>query len=77
MGRQGQDVESAMLRFLQTFVRDNGYPPIYDEIREAVGLSSRSHVLYYLNMLEEQGLIERTPRAPRSLRLVESLVSER
>jgi repressor LexA len=55
---------------VEAFVDGNGYPPTYDEIREAVGLSSKSHVGYYLRALEEDGLIERTPRTPRGLRLV-------
>jgi repressor LexA len=59
-----------ILGFVGAFLNDNGYPPTYDEIREAVGLSSKSHVDYYLQALEEDGLIERIPRTPRGLRLV-------
>lgn len=59
-----------VLEFVEAFMGDHGYPPTYDEIREAVGLSSKSHVNYYLDALEEDGLIERTPRTPRGLRLV-------
>ena len=70
MGVQGQDLCSDVLRFVGDFVRDNGYAPTYDEIRASVGLSSKSHVKYYLTLLEGEGLIERTPHAPRSLRLV-------
>ena len=70
MGVRNGDRCSKVLRFLEAYVQDNGYPPTYDEIRESVGLSSKSHVLYYLSALEGQGVIERTPRAPRSLRLV-------
>ena len=70
MGVQGHDLCGEVLRFVGDFVRDNGYAPTYDEIRASVGLSSKSHVKYYLTLLEGEGLIERTPRAPRSLRLV-------
>lgn len=70
MGVRNGDRCGKVLRFLEAYVQDNGYPPTYDEIRESVGLSSKSHVLYYLSALEGQGAIERTPRAPRSLRLV-------
>jgi len=65
-----RDLRAEMLSFLEAFVEENGYPPTYDEIRSAVGLSSRSHVLHYLRDLEEQGLIEHNARRPRSLRLV-------
>jgi repressor LexA len=35
-----------------------------------VGLSSRSHVNYYLAVLQADGLVERRPRTPRGLRLL-------
>ena len=70
MARQGERFRSKVLRFVEVFVGENGYPPTYDEIRESVGLSSKSHVDYYLDALEEDGLIERIPRTPRGLRLV-------
>jgi repressor LexA len=63
-------LQEQVLVFLRQFVNQHGYPPTYEEIREAVGLSSKSHVSYYLAALEQLGLIERTPRAPRSLRLL-------
>ena len=70
MGRQQRRVRDQVLEFVESFVDGNGYPPTYDEIRESVGLSSKSHVDYYLHSLEEAGLIERRPRTPRGLRLV-------
>jgi repressor LexA len=70
VGRQRKRLREDVLEYVVAFVGDNGYPPTYDEIREAVGLSSKSHVDYYLHALEEDGLIERTPRTPRGLRLV-------
>ncbi len=70
MVSQRQDFRREVLRFVEGFVKENGYPPTYDEIRESVGLSSKSHVDYYLDALEEDGLIERSPRTPRGLRLV-------
>jgi len=70
VSRQRKRLREDVLEYVQAFVGDNGYPPTYDEIREAVGLSSKSHVNYYLQALEDEGLIERTPRTPRGLRLV-------
>ena len=57
MGVQGQDLRGEVLRFVGEFVRDYGYAPTYDEIRASVGLSSKSHVKYYLTLLEGEGLI--------------------
>jgi repressor LexA len=59
-----------VLSFVTSYFDGNGYPPTYEEIREAVGLSSRSHVAYYVQALEEGGLVERSARSPRSLRPV-------
>jgi repressor LexA len=70
MGKRRKSLGDEVLEFVEAFVSDNGYPPTYDEIKDAVGLSSKSHVDYYLQALEEDGLIERTPRTPRGLRLV-------
>jgi repressor LexA len=71
MAKQHSGHRSEILRFLAAYLDDNGYPPTYDEIKTAVGLSSKSHVNYYLQALEEEGLIERTPYTPRGLRLVD------
>jgi repressor LexA len=70
MGKHRKNLRSEVLEFMQSFVDDNGYPPTFEEIMEAVGLSSKSHVDYYLVALEEAGAIERTPRTPRGLRLI-------
>lgn len=70
MARQRRDYRSEVLAFLQNYVAENGYPPTCDEIRQSVGLSSKSHVRYYLDVLVQEGLIERMPRTPRGLRLV-------
>jgi repressor LexA len=65
-----KSLRDRVLEFVEAFLAENGYPPTYDEIKAAVGLSSKSHVNYYLQALEKEGLIERTPHTPRGLRLV-------
>jgi len=67
-----RDYRGEVLGFVERFVTDNGYPPTMDEIRESVGLCSKSHVGYYLDVLEEEGLVKRKPRTPRGLRLIGS-----
>jgi repressor LexA len=42
--------------------------PSLREIGEAVGLASTSNVSYHLSVLEEQGLVSREPRRPRTAR---------
>lgn len=70
MGIKKENLRDKVLAFVEQFLADYGYPPTYDEIREAVGLSSKSHVNYYLELLEADGLLERVPNTPRGLRLV-------
>lgn len=66
----GKRQKATVLKFVEQFLEENGYPPTYDEIKEGVGLSSKSHAMYYLKALEKDGLVERTPHSPRGLRLV-------
>jgi repressor LexA len=70
MGMRQQQRQKDVFDFVRSFLEENGFPPTYEEIRLAVGLSSRSHVHYYLCDLEQSGLIKRSARSPRSLRPV-------
>jgi repressor LexA len=58
-----------VLDFIYEFVEGNGYPPTHEEIQFEVGLSSKSHVHFYLKALEREGYIERAPNIPRGIRL--------
>jgi repressor LexA len=58
-----------VLDFICGFVEENGYPPTHEEIQFEVGLSSKSHVHFYLKALEREGYIERAPNIPRGIRL--------
>jgi repressor LexA len=58
-----------VLDFIYEFVEENGYPPTHEEIQFEVGLSSKSHVHFYLKALEREGYIERAPNIPRGIRL--------
>jgi SOS-response transcriptional repressor LexA len=71
MDRKRRDLRHEVLGFVHRFVQENGFAPTCDEIRRAVDLSSRSHASYYLGILEREGHIQRTPRSPRGLRLLQ------
>jgi repressor LexA len=58
-----------VLDFIYEFAEENGYPPTHEEIQFEVGLSSKSHVHFYLKALEREGYIERAPNIPRGIRL--------
>jgi repressor LexA len=58
-----------ILDFLQTYQRENRYPPSIREIGEKTGISSTSVVNYYLDQLEKKGLIHRDRKISRGVRL--------
>ena len=66
-----------VLDFLCEFVEENGYPPTHEEIQLEVGLSSKSHVHFYLKALQREGYIERTPNIPRGIRLTGKAARDR
>ena len=57
------------LEFIKNYIADRGYPPTIREIGEAIDVSSTSLVSYYLNRLEERGLITRESSSSRAIRL--------
>jgi repressor LexA len=64
------DRHKKILRFLERFQVENGYPPSIREIGENTSISSTSVVNYYLNQLEEMNYIERESNVSRGIRLV-------
>jgi len=45
--------------FIEGFINQRGYPPTHEEIRQGLGMSTKSLVNYHLKNLERKGLIER------------------
>jgi repressor LexA len=56
-----------ILVFIESQMRDRGYPPSVREIGEAVGLTSPSTVHSHLNTLERLGYLRRDPTKPRAI----------
>ena len=61
-----------VLDYIEDFIDRHHYPPTYSEIQAQIGVSSKSLVAYYLRKLRDAGLITWTPKAPRSIRLVDN-----
>ena len=59
--------QRAILEFIDTNMRDRGYPPSVREIAEAVGLSSPATVHTHLGTLQKLGYLVRDPSKPRAL----------
>ena len=57
-----------ILSFIRRFAKERGRSPSVREIGLAVGLRSTSSVYGYLRRMEKDGLIERDPMKPRSVR---------
>ena len=59
--------QKEILVFIESQMRDRGYPPSVREIGEAVGLTSPSTVHSHLNTLERLGYLRRDPTKPRAI----------
>jgi repressor LexA len=59
-----------ILKYIEAYVDERGYPPSIREIGDRVGISSTSVVDYNLKVLERDGLIRRDREVSRGLELV-------
>ncbi len=66
---KGLKKQQEILDFISKSTFENGFPPTVREICKAVNLNSPSTVHGYLNKMEKNGLLERTPQKNRSLRV--------
>lgn len=61
------DRARAILAFIQSFIRERGFPPTIREIGDHFGISSTNGVRYYLNMLEKAGQLKRSGKISRGI----------
>jgi repressor LexA len=61
--------QKSILRFIREQIRTTGRPPTYEEIRQALKLSTKSLVAHHLRAIEAAGLIERTKDVSRGIRV--------
>jgi repressor LexA len=59
-----------ILRFVEKFVQENGYPPTIREIRDAFHLKSNRGVVDHLRALERKGFIRRVPGISRAIEII-------
>jgi len=57
----------SIVEFIREFVDQRGYAPTIEEIRKGLGISSKSVVKYHLDVLKQEGIIERVPEAARAM----------
>ena len=58
-----------LLDFLRKYIEKNKISPNYEEMKEHMGLKSKSSIFQYLEYLEEQGQIKRDKLKSRSIEL--------
>lgn len=66
---QGEKRRAQILAFVQEFIDTNGYSPSIAEICNGVGVVSPNAVRNHLQRMQEDGVIDVTPRVARSIRI--------
>jgi len=70
MNKKPNAKQQQILDFVNSQVKEKGYPPSVREICSAVGFKSTSTVHGYLQKLEKSGLILKDPTKPRALKVL-------
>ncbi|MEM8926297.1 MAG: transcriptional repressor LexA [Actinomycetota bacterium] len=63
------DRQRSILEFIETQMRERGFPPSVREIGAEVGLTSPSSVHSHLATLQRHGYLERDPSKPRAIKV--------
>ncbi|MGD0795495.1 MAG: transcriptional repressor LexA [Dehalococcoidales bacterium] len=64
------DKQRRIIRYIDRFISEKGYPPSIRDIQAGCGISSTSVVDYNLNILESRGQISRHAEVSRGIRLL-------
>jgi repressor LexA len=64
--------QQKILDYIAKYLVVQGYPPTYEEIKEALGMSTKSLVSHHLRQLETKGFLYLKANSPRSIRLAEA-----
>lgn len=59
-----------LLMYINKFYRETGQSPSFDEMREAIGLRSKSGIYSMIKSLEERNFIHRLPHKARAMEIV-------
>lgn len=62
--------QMAVLRWIEAFIEQRGYPPTMMEICQGMGYRTTSHAKHFVDRLVCAGRIERTPKAARGMRVI-------
>ena len=59
-----------LLMMIERKLREDGVPPSFDEMKDAIGLKSKSGIHRLISGLEERGFIRRLPNRARALEVL-------
>jgi repressor LexA len=62
--------QNELLQFINTKLQERGVSPSFDEMKEALGLKSKSGIHRLITGLEERGFIKRLPHRARALEVL-------
>jgi repressor LexA len=62
--------QSELLRFINERLAENGVPPSFDEMKDALDLRSKSGIHRLILALEERGFIRRLPNRARAIEVI-------
>ncbi|TXN60465.1 repressor LexA, partial [Methylobacterium sp. WL6] len=59
-----------LLRFIDERMREDGVPPSFDEMKDALDLKSKSGIHRLITALEERGFLRRLPNRARAIEVL-------
>lgn len=62
--------------FIAAWIADCGYAPTYDQMKDALGLRSKSGIVRLIDQLESRGHIRRIARSTRAIEILEAAPSK-
>lgn len=72
MSKQSETRVNNLLKFIKKYLESNGYPPSVREMCKALGVSSTATIQYYLEKLENRGLIKKSSSKNRAIEILDS-----
>lgn len=67
---EGDKARKKIVKFIEKYVKANGFSPTFREIGDAVGLASTSSVSNHLLTLSNDGVLTYNPMMPRTIRIL-------